>query len=96
MRYTTKAAVISTAAAAAQTLPEPAVRVTKVVGLAGGATSIAATNYTLVSGAPGAGQVQFTGTPQSPSATLTFNAALPAAGLLVVEYVPVGAIGAAA
>ena len=57
--------------------------------LAGGATSISPTTYslaggTIVPGAPAAGQVQFTGTPQDPSNTLTFNAALAANSVVIV------------
>jgi hypothetical protein len=85
---------IVTAATVTQNLPEQAAEVLSVVGLAGAATSIAATQYTVVATTPGAGQVEFTGTPEAPSATLTFNAALTAAGLLIVTYRPVGAIQA--
>jgi len=83
---------INTQATATQNLPEPAAEVLTVIGLAGGATSIAATTYTVTSSAPSTGQVQFTGTPESPSNTLTFSAALTANGVLMVMYRPVGTI----
>jgi len=56
--------------------------------LAGGATDIAPTVYTLagatiVTGTPTTGQVQFTGTPQAPSNTLTFPAALAANSVVI-------------
>ena len=88
----TKCYPINTAASATQTLPENVVQVVSVIGLAGGATSISATTYTVVTGTPAAGQVQFTGTPQSPSNTLTFSAALAANGLLLVTAVPLGGL----
>jgi len=90
----TKTYAINTANSATQTIPEAVEQVVSVIGLAGGATSIAATTYTVVSGTPAAGQVQFTGTPGSPSNTLTFEAALTANGLLLVTAVPVGAVRA--
>jgi len=96
MVLTTKTAVISTAATAAQTLPENAVYIRSVTQLVGGATSVSAQTYTVVTGTPGAGQVQFTGTPESPSNTIMFSAAQTAGGLLLVNYVPVGGIQAAA
>ena len=90
---TTKTALIVTTATATQTLPEDAVQVVSAVGLDGAATSIAATAYTPVtSGTPTSSEVLFSGTPATPSATLTFEAALTAAGLLLVNYVPKGAI----
>lgn len=91
-----KTVVIYAAGSATQSLPAPAVQVTRVTQITGGATWAAPTKYTVVSGAPAAGQVQFTGTPQAPSNTLTFSAALTAGDLLIVEYVPAGAVCAAA
>jgi hypothetical protein len=92
----TKTKVLVTTASATQTIPA-AEYVTQVVGLAGGATSIAATEYSIIPAAPtSATEVQFTGQPGSPSTTLTFEAALTAAGVLIVEYVPVGGSGAQA
>jgi len=88
----TKTYVINTANSATQTIPEAVEQVELVVGLAGGATSISATTYTVVSGSPSAGQVQFTGAPGSPSNTLTFESALAANGLLLVMAVPIGAV----
>lgn len=96
MNYPKEMTTIYATASATQTLPKQAVKVDKVSLITGGATWAAPTKYTIVTGTPSAGQVQFTGTPQSPSATLTFPAALTAGDLLFVEYVPVGGIAAAA
>jgi len=90
----TKCYVVNTANSATQTISENVVQVESVIGLAGGATSIAAETYTVVTGSPASGQVQFTGTPQSPSNTLTFEAALAANGLLLVTAIPLGAVRA--
>lgn len=95
MDLKTKTVVIYAAGSATQTLPSPAVRVNRVTQITGGATWAAPTKYTVVSGTPASGQVQFTGTPQAPSNTLTFPAALTAGDLLIVEYVPAGAVCAA-
>ncbi len=96
MQFETRTVPVVTTATAAQTLPENAVQVLSVVGLDGAATAIAATAYTVQSTAPAsATEVQFTGTADTPSNTLTFDAALTAAGLLVVTYVAEGAIPAA-
>lgn len=94
MIVNTKTYPINTAASATQTIPEAVEQVELVIGLSGGATSIAAETYTVVSGTPAAGQVQFTGAPGSPSDTLTFEDALAANGLLLVTAVPVGAVRA--
>ncbi len=95
MAFTTRTATINTAALATQTLPEEAVQVLAIVGLAGGATAIAATTYTVQSTAPAsATEVEFTGSANAPSETLTFDAALTANGVLFVTYVPVGAVPA--
>ena len=91
MKIQERVAVINTAASATQNLPVEAVNVSSVVGLAGAATSIAATTYTVQTAAPGSSsEVQFTGTPDNPSKTLTFDAALTANGLLLVTYSAVG------
>ena len=91
MQAKTKWVVINTAASVTQTLPEKAVEVKNIIGLAGAATSIAATGYTIQTAAPAsATEVQFTGTPNSASDTLTFDAALTANGVLLAEIVPVG------
>lgn len=90
----TKIAYINTAATSAQTLPEPAVEVKGAVLLIGGATAIAATSYTVVQSSPSSSEIEFTGTTASPSSTITFSAAAAANGLLLVEYVPVGALPA--
>ena len=92
----TKMAVVPTKATTAQTIPA-AEAVTGVWGLAGGATAVALTTYTVQASAPAsADEVQFTGKPGAPSKTLTFDAALTDGGLVLVEYVPVGGAGAAA
>lgn len=96
MTLTKKFTLLYAAASATQTLPEQAVMITSVTQVTGGATWAAPTKYTIVTGTPSAGQVQFAGTPQNPSATLTFPSALTAGDLLLVEFVPVGAIPAAA
>jgi len=98
MIFPRKTVVFYAAGSATQTLPNniQAVQVTRVTQVTSSATWAAPTKYTVVSGTPAAGQVQFTGTPQNPSNTLTFNAALNAGDLLIVEYMPVGAVCAAA
>ncbi len=96
MIFVKKFTLLVAAASATQTLPEQAVMIKSVTLITGSATWAAPTKYTIVTGTPAAGQVQFTGTPQSPSAALTFSAALTAGDLLLVEFVPVGAVGAAA
>ena len=88
--------LIVATASTTQTLPEQAVKVNSVTQITGSATWAAPTKYTIVKGTPASGQVQFTGTPQSPSNSLIFSAALTAGDLLLVDYVPAGAIVAAA
>ena len=79
------------------TLPEDVVYVKSVTEIAEGEASFSASSLSVVTGAPAAGQVQFAGTPASPSTTLTLNAApATAGGLLLVEAVPVGAMPATA
>lgn len=91
-----KLAIVNTAASATQTIPS-AELVTGVWGLAGAATSIALTTYTVQAASPAsADEVQFAGTPGSPATSLVFDAALTVNGLLLVEYVPVGGAGASA
>ena len=92
MNLVRRTCLIKTANSANQTLPTPAVKLLNVYTLIAGS----ATWYTIVTGSPGAGEVQFTGSPQNPSSTLTFQSALAAGGLLLAEYVPAGAIAAAA
>lgn len=99
MAYTLsrKAAWIQAAASANQTLPEPAALVLRVATLdPAAANANDLTAWPVVSGAPTATEVQFTGTPSRPSSALAFGAALAADVQVLVEYVPVGAIGAAA
>lgn len=90
--------VTTTASSATVTLNELAGIVTRVSVLAGGATSIAPTNYslsggTIVTGAPAAGQVQFTGTPNAPTNTLTFNSAQASGSVVMYRYVADGDAG---
>lgn len=63
--------------------------------LAGGATSISPTNYslasgTIVTGTPTASEVQFTGTPTAPASTLTFLDSQPAGTTILYRYVADG------
>lgn len=94
-----RTAVISCTATTNQTLPENAVLIVNAYYLNGNATAglpITGQKLTVVTAAPSAGQIQFTGTPQSPSNTVTLSAA-PTAGMqLAVQYVPQGALPAAA
>lgn len=97
MAYTLhrKSAWIQALAQANQTLPEPAALVLRVANLdptAANANDL--TDWPVVSGTPTATQVQFTGTPQSPSSTLTFGTHPAADTQILVDYVPVGAIPA--
>lgn len=97
LRYRT--AAISCAAAVNQTLPEPAVAVIGAYFLNGNATAgvpITGQALTVIPGAPAAGQLQFTGTPQAPSTTVTLSAAPTAGEELVVQYVARGDVLAAA
>lgn len=87
-----------TNASAAVTLQRRAVRAVKAqYWTDAGASAAAAMNArTFVTGAPGATEVQFTGTPGSPSASMTLGANAATGDLLIVEYEPEGAVGAAA
>lgn len=97
MRASYRTDFITAGATAAQTLAEPAVLVLEVATLdPAAANPNILTNYTIVTGAPAAGQVQFTGTPSAPSNTITFSAALTAGQQVLVRYVPAGALPAAA
>jgi len=89
----TRTALIVATASDTLTLPENAIKVTQVV--VGNGTASEASSLTVVTAAPAAGQVQFTGTPSSPSATLTLEAAATADYLYFVTYEPIGAEGAA-
>jgi len=95
MQLTTRTAVIACAAAASQTLPEKAVAVLSAVILSGTTLPGIAAALTPVTGTPAAGQIQFTGTPEAPSETVTLNAAPTVGTPLFVTYVPVGAVQAA-
>ena len=93
MPQVVKTAQIRATNTTGQTLPEPAARVLAVNVLdPAAANPNTLINYPVVSAAPAAGQVQFTGRPEAPSSTLTFNAALTANSLVLVDYVPVGQI----
>lgn len=85
---------IRASAGAAQTLPEPAVFVRRVNQLdPAAANANRLINWPVVRGtAPGADEVRFDGTPANPSSTLTFGTALAANDMVLVEYVPVGAM----
>jgi hypothetical protein len=81
-------AVVNAAASVNQSLPEPAVEVLSVQSF--GALGTAADTLTavpVVSGAPAAGQAQFTGTPSAPSSALVLGTAAAAGQALVVRYV---------
>lgn len=89
----TRTAVINAAAATAQTLPELAVQVTACQSMGAlGTAGDTLTKVTVTSGTAGAADVQFTGTPTSPSDSLTLGTAAVAGQGLLVTYVPVGAL----
>ncbi len=93
MNLTTKQAYVVLATSASAALPEEAAELVSVAQVAGGATAFAATALTVVSTAPSAGQIQFTGTGDNPSTALTLNAAPgTAGGLLLCTYVPRSAV----
>lgn len=95
----TRQAVIRCAATAAQTLPEQAVAIRRAFYLNQNATAgvpLPGVSLTPVAAAPGATEIQFTGTGAAPSTALTLNAVATVGVLLIVEYVPVGAVPAAA
>lgn len=99
MSPNTKTAVISCAAAAAQTLPEVAVQVTEAFWLNGAAvagSSVKGAALTPVSGTAAAGKILFSGKPSAPSNQVTLGSAAIAGELLLVTYVPQGALGAVA
>lgn len=90
----TRTAVIVATASATLDLPEAAAMVTAVAEMAGTAGELTA--LTVQATAPSSGtEVQFTGTPSSPSSTLTLDAAATAGTGYLVTYIPVGAVGAA-
>lgn len=74
------------------TLPAPADWVNQVLVVAGGETSFSAVAYPVVNTAPAAGQVEFVGVPGAPASTLTFSAAPAANSLVLVEWIPAGAL----
>jgi hypothetical protein len=96
MAYLTKTYAVVTTANVTQTLPEQVVEVVSAVLVATGQATVSATALTPTTGAPGAGQIQFTGKPSAPSNQVTLNAAPAAGELLLVTAVPVGAAQAAA
>jgi len=96
---TTRTVIIVCTASVNQTLPEPAEWVVSADAPPAASTTsgvITSSSLTVVTSAPAAGQIQFTGTPQAPSNTVTLNAAPAAGQLLVVTYVPRGGLVAAA
>lgn len=90
-------AFVVNSASATQTLPFglKAASVLGAVEELGGATAYAAESLAVVTGAPGSGDVQFTGTPEAPSGTLTLSAAPAANGKLTVTFIAPGDIPAA-
>jgi len=84
--------IVANGTATSFTLPTPADYVNTVVVVEGGATSFAATDYTVVSGTPSGDEVQFTGAPGTPAQTLTFAAAPAANSLILVQYIPSGSL----
>jgi hypothetical protein len=84
--------IVANGTATSFTLPTPADYVNAVVVVAGGATSFAATEYTVVATAPSADQVQFNGAPGTPGQTLTFETAPAANSLILVQYIPSGSL----
>ncbi len=91
--------LVVTAATAAQTLPKAVARVNSAYFLNGDATAgspITGEALTPTSGAPSATEIQFTGKPSAPSATVTLSAAPVAGLLLVVDADVAGEVGAAA
>lgn len=92
----TKSVSFAAAASAGQSLPDEAMILTQCTLITAPGTAYATVaDQAIVTGAPAAGQVQFTGTGNSPSSSLTFHAALVATDELLVQYVPVGALPAA-
>ena len=96
MKPVVKTYPIVVGTSATVSLPEPAVAVESVAYVAEGVAAFAATNMTVTTTAPAdASHVQFTGTPEAPSSTLTLNAApATAGGLMLVAFVPVGGVQA--
>lgn len=91
MQFIEKTLTVVAAAAAPQTLGEKVVRV--VSGYSLGALGIAGdtgTAMTVVTGPPGAADVQFTGTPQAPSNAITLGTAAAAGQILVLNVVVPG------
>lgn len=94
-RVLEKTVHIAAVAAAGQTLPEPAAWVRRVDQLGPAAFNVRLINWPIVRGtAPGANEVRSDATPRNPSASLTFGTALTANDMVVVRYIPVGAIPA--
>ena len=87
---------INATATTAQTLPHSlvAAQVLGVIQFVGSTTGVP-TTLTVVSGTPAAGDVQFTGTPEAPSGTLTLSAAAAADTMFIVQYVAPGDVPAA-
>jgi hypothetical protein len=99
MNAMTKTAVISCTATSSQTLPENAVSVTEAFWLNGTATAgstVKGAPLAPVSGTAAAGKILFTGKPSAPANKVTLGSAAIAGELLLVTYVPLGGLGAAA
>ena len=99
MTANSKTVILVATATATQTLPEEAVAVLSAVAPpAANTTSGVITSsgdLTPTTGTPSASEIQFTGSPHSPSNQVTLSAAPTAGQLLAVTYVPLGAPGAA-
>ena len=92
MKANTKTATIVVGTTAAVALPEPAVWVESVAYMTEGTASFESLTPTTAAPA-GATDIQFTGTPGSPSTALTLDSApVTAGGLLQVSYAPAGAL----
>lgn len=96
MDIRTRNASVVVPASTAIPLPEDAVYVESVAYMAEGATAFSASSLTVGTSAPtSTDQIQFTGTPATPSKTLTLKTAPgTAGGLMQVSYAPVGALPA--
>lgn len=96
-RVLEKTVHLAAAAGAIQMLPEPAAWVRRVDQLdPAAANANRLINWPIVRNTdPGANQVRSDAMPHNPSVTLTFGAPLAANDMVVVRYIPVGAIPAA-
>lgn len=83
----TTALYIKAAASASQTLPVAVAAVTQAMLITGSATWAAPIQYTIQTTTPSTGQLQFTGTPAAPSASITLGAAASAGDVIIVFVV---------